>query len=70
MANRTDKCGPVRQITGKEHSNEIIVIIHSSLSCEHNHNLILVLRNHQVMAIHVLMMMKLLRYTYFLLTPV
>lgn len=35
MANRTDKCGPVRQITGKEHSNEIIVIIHSSLSCEH-----------------------------------
>lgn len=68
MANRTDKCGPVRQITGKEHSNEIIVIIHSSLSCEHNHNLILVLRNHQVMAI--LMMMKLLWYTYFLLTPV
>lgn len=68
MANRTDKCGPVRQITGKEHSNEIIVIIHSSLSCEHNHNLILVLRNHQVMAI--LMMIKLLWYTYFLLTPV
>lgn len=68
MANRTDKCGPVRQITGKEHSNEIIVIIHSSLSCEHNHNLILVLRNHQVMAI--MMMMKLLWYTYFLLTPV
>lgn len=68
MANRTDKCGPVRQITGKEHSNEIIVIIHSSLSCEHNHNLILVFRNHQVMAI--LMMMKLLWYTYFLLTPV
>lgn len=68
MANRTDKCGPVRQITGKEHSNEIIVIINSSLSCEHNHNLILVLRNHQVMAI--LMMMKLLWYTYFLLTPV
>lgn len=30
MANRTDKCGPVRQIAEKEHSNEIIVIIYSS----------------------------------------
>lgn len=27
MANRTDKCGPVRQIAGKEHSNEIHVIV-------------------------------------------